>query len=345
MVSVTVMIKEEPTTSAVAVDDSRSQDRSQERLADADELEAVLVHVTRPSAQIYLRSLITNLRKEGKALQRVAASTSAASSSAATAGSDDSSAAPSPAPSATINLRKEGKAVQSTSEDSASPTVQSTITAVGSPTPLPATDRVATPQEISPVNEPTIANLPITRCTITPANKDQVFPAQYESKDDKINRYIYQYNQRAKKEMAKAIAAEREQRSFLADLNDVPPQPPIPKEGHIKDGASKYTGVYRDKYRNKWVARITIDGKQRRIGYYDNEEEAATIYARAAFKYRSEKKAETEKTQNSAPETKRKLPPCVEDENKADAPKRLKNAEKDNCNHMQAIKLEEDCYL
>ena len=36
--------------------------------------------------------------------------------------------------------------------------------------------------------------------------------------------------------------------SFSVDLSDVPPQPPIPKNGsHIKEGASKYTGVYFDK--------------------------------------------------------------------------------------------------
>ena len=545
MVSVTVMIKEGTTTSAVTVDS-----RSEERLADADEIEAALVHVTRPSAQMYLRSLITNLRKEGKALQRVAASTNAASSSASvatTAGSDDSAAAPSPAPTTTTNLRKE--AMQFTSEDSASPTVQSTLIAVGSPTPLPAsaTDRVATPPEITPVNEPTITISPMTRCTITPANKNQVFPAQYESPDDKIKTLINhdkietlinQYNQRAKKEMAKAIAAAnekenvltapvlenegegtqdkarerstfiidvsdvpaqppitkrvshikenaskyvgvwfdkrkkkwtaqiyidgktryigayddedeaavnyaravfkyrseknqpktreqslftldlsdvpaqppvlkrghikegtskyvgvyfdkrkkkwiaqihidgktrligayddedeaavnyaravfkyrsgkkqnaREQSSLLADLNDIPPQPLILREGTIKDGASKYAGVYFAKSRNKWMARIRIDGKKRHIGYYVNDEEAAVDYARAAFKYRSEKKAETEKTQNAPETAKRKRPPCAEDEDKSDASKRLKNAEKDNYNHMQAIKLEEDC--
>ena len=32
-----------------------------------------------------------------------------------------------------------------------------------------------------------------------------------------------------------------------------------------------------------------INGKQNRIGYYDNEEEAAADYARAAFKYKPKK--------------------------------------------------------
>jgi TolA-binding protein len=74
--------------------------------------------------------------------------------------------------------------------------------------------------------------------------------------------------------------------SFSVDLSDVPPQPPIPKNGgHIKEGASKYTGVYFHKQTNKWKAIITIEGKQHYIGLYENEEEAAIDYARAVFKY------------------------------------------------------------
>ena len=80
-------------------------------------------------------------------------------------------------------------------------------------------------------------------------------------------------------------------RSLLVnDFTDVPQQPPIPKSaGRIKEGASKYTGVFFDKTNHKWVAQITINGKQRRIGYYDNEEEAAADYARAAFKCKPKK--------------------------------------------------------
>mmetsp|Transcript_19839 Transcript_19839/g.32573 ORF Transcript_19839/g.32573 Transcript_19839/m.32573 type:complete len:281 (-) Transcript_19839:665-1507(-) len=65
----------------------------EELLADADEIEAALLaHITRPSAQMHLKNLITKLRKEGKALQRVAASTnnSATATAATTAGSNDS---------------------------------------------------------------------------------------------------------------------------------------------------------------------------------------------------------------------------------------------------------------
>eukprot|EP00985_Skeletonema_marinoi_P021525 scaffold13226_cov100-Skeletonema_marinoi.AAC.2 len=52
-----------------------------------------------------------------------------------------------------------------------------------------------------------------------------------------------------------------------------------------KNGSSKYEGVYFNKANNKWNAQITIDGKQHYIGNYDNEEEAAVDYARAAHTY------------------------------------------------------------
>ncbi|KAL7448137.1 hypothetical protein ACHAWC_000385, partial [Mediolabrus comicus] len=65
--------------------------RSHERLADADEIEsALLSHLTRPSAQLHVKNLITKLRKEGKALQRVAVSTSAAASANGGSTSSDS---------------------------------------------------------------------------------------------------------------------------------------------------------------------------------------------------------------------------------------------------------------
>ena len=72
----------------------------------------------------------------------------------------------------------------------------------------------------------------------------------------------------------------------------------------IEEGASKYSGVYFDKLlsmgctkkqapryvgvyeRNKkWQAQVGINGKQYYIGCYENEEEAAIDYARAAFKH------------------------------------------------------------
>ncbi|KAK1739945.1 putative AP2/ERF family transcription factor family protein [Skeletonema marinoi] len=77
--------------------------------------------------------------------------------------------------------------------------------------------------------------------------------------------------------------------AFVLDLTGVPPQSPIPKSGgHIKEGASKYKGVHFNKQKNKWQAKLGIEGKNRHIGYYDNEEEAATDYARAVFKYKNQ---------------------------------------------------------
>ncbi|KAK1739959.1 hypothetical protein QTG54_009718 [Skeletonema marinoi] len=83
----------------------------------------------------------------------------------------------------------------------------------------------------------------------------------------------------------------KEQNSFIIDLSDVPPQPPIPKSAScVKEGASRYTGVSFDKRMNNWTAQISIEGKQRHIGYYENEEEAAIDYARAVFKYKEKRK-------------------------------------------------------
>eukprot|EP00985_Skeletonema_marinoi_P008610 scaffold3934_cov78-Skeletonema_marinoi.AAC.3 len=91
---------------------------------------------------------------------------------------------------------------------------------------------------------------------------------------------------------------------FTIDLSDVPPHPPIPKSaGHIKEGASKYTGVSFNKANHKWIAQIMIDGKVHFIGHYDNEEEAAVDYARALFKYRGQgapDKAEKQNSRNKA---------------------------------------------
>jgi hypothetical protein len=55
-----------------------------------------------------------------------------------------------------------------------------------------------------------------------------------------------------------------------------------PKEG----AASKFLGV--SKNRNKWVARIRIGGVQRTLGRYENEQEAALAYDRAAREFHGE---------------------------------------------------------
>lgn len=84
---------------------------------------------------------------------------------------------------------------------------------------------------------------------------------------------------------------------FVDTLVDVPPRPLVLKNAKrvyddntrrrpVKAGSSKYTGVYRDKSIGKWKAQIMVDGRVRSIGYYDNEEDAAGDYAKAAFKYK-----------------------------------------------------------
>jgi len=88
------------------------------------------------------------------------------------------------------------------------------------------------------------------------------------------------------------------------DLTGVPPQPLILKNrlSHTlykdgsrthptKAGSSKFTGVYHDASQSyaKWKAQIMVKGKVRSIGYYDNEEDAAADYARAAYKYKEKK--------------------------------------------------------
>ncbi len=47
-------------------------------------------------------------------------------------------------------------------------------------------------------------------------------------------------------------------------------------------GPSKYRGVIWHKSNSKWEARIYENGKQRFLGYYTSEEEAARVYDDAA---------------------------------------------------------------
>eukprot|EP00984_Skeletonema_dohrnii_P000070 scaffold23_cov101-Skeletonema_dohrnii-CCMP3373.AAC.5 len=115
----------------------------------------------------------------------------------------------------------------------------------------------------------------------------------YESEEAAAADYaraVFKYRGQGQGALDKARETKEEKSSFI-DLSDVPPQPPIPKSaGRIKEGASKYTGVFFDKQMNKWTAQISIEGKQRHIGYYDNEEEAAIDFARAVFKYKEKRK-------------------------------------------------------
>lgn len=52
-----------------------------------------------------------------------------------------------------------------------------------------------------------------------------------------------------------------------------------------KDNTSGYPGVYWNKRRQKWVARIGVNGKRKHLGYFDDKEEAEEVYKAACIKY------------------------------------------------------------
>lgn len=51
------------------------------------------------------------------------------------------------------------------------------------------------------------------------------------------------------------------------------------------NNSSGTCGVYWRKDKNKWQARIVVDGQDKHLGYFDTREEAASIRAEAAKKY------------------------------------------------------------
>jgi hypothetical protein len=83
------------------------------------------------------------------------------------------------------------------------------------------------------------------------------------------------------------------------DLSNVPKQPLIYRlilESAVAP-ASKYKGVKR--CRNKWQARIAMNGRSKELGTFDTEEAAAAIYAKAAFLVEKEKRRQL-KTSSTA---------------------------------------------
>ena len=54
------------------------------------------------------------------------------------------------------------------------------------------------------------------------------------------------------------------------------------------DGSSAYKGVCWYKLKKKWFARCTIDGKQKSLGYYATEREAAEAYNATALEHYKE---------------------------------------------------------
>jgi HNH endonuclease len=55
-----------------------------------------------------------------------------------------------------------------------------------------------------------------------------------------------------------------------------------------KSGSSRYTGIYFDKRKGRWLVHITIDGRPTTSRYYADEVEAAKAYDRLAKHYRGE---------------------------------------------------------
>eukprot|EP00978_Attheya_sp_CCMP212_P036280 scaffold163203_cov53-Attheya_sp.AAC.5 len=79
------------------------------------------------------------------------------------------------------------------------------------------------------------------------------------------------------------------------DVSDVSEQPRIFKnETPYKDNTrkkkgrmtSKYMGVYWDVRGNNWKAQVMLCGKNRSLGYFKTEKEAASVYSKACFKYK-----------------------------------------------------------
>jgi hypothetical protein len=84
------------------------------------------------------------------------------------------------------------------------------------------------------------------------------------------------------------------------DLSNVPEQPLIYRlilESAVAP-ATRFKGVKR--CRNKWQARIAMDGKSRELGTFDTEEVAAAIYAKAAFLVEKQKRRNRRKLKTAS---------------------------------------------
>jgi len=112
----------------MAVDDgadaaaaAEEESRSDERFRDADEIERATADISRPSARLHVRQLLEKLRREGRALERVAG----AASSSSTEGSQ-AAAAPSPSSAAPVPKRTPAGSVppSATAKYSTFPTFQ-----------------------------------------------------------------------------------------------------------------------------------------------------------------------------------------------------------------------------
>lgn len=51
------------------------------------------------------------------------------------------------------------------------------------------------------------------------------------------------------------------------------------------NNSSKYKGVSWNEKQNKWLSRISVEGKDKHLGYYINEDDAARVYNQAVLDY------------------------------------------------------------
>jgi hypothetical protein len=109
---------------------------------------------------------------------------------------------------------------------------------------------------------------------------------------------VYQSKRRIVKKSPRTKLVQRS-KTVTVDVSDVPYHKPILKSENIgifcdnsrnhtvnPELASKYVGVYYHKGTNKWRAQMMIENKVCNLGEYIDEEEAGSMYAKVAFKYK-----------------------------------------------------------
>ena len=69
----------------------------------------------------------------------------------------------------------------------------------------------------------------------------------------------------------------------LSNLQSISPRENANKDR--KGGSSEHRGVSWDKYQNKWLSRIQINGKNKQLGYFNIEEDARDAYLKALNKH------------------------------------------------------------
>ena len=69
------------------------------------------------------------------------------------------------------------------------------------------------------------------------------------------------------------------------NLRTVTNQQNMMNTGIRSDNTSGFTGVYWDKKKNKWEARITINGKKKFLGYFKDKQDAINTRKEAEIKY------------------------------------------------------------